>query len=226
MVDLRLAILVDAENISPKLFPCLQSKVATLGYPAIFRLFGDFTVGGLSPWLEYARAEHLEIEMQISSGKGKNSADILMVIHAMDILHAGTVDGICLVSSDRDFAPLVTRLQASRMKIFGFGEQKSTPELRNTYDWFFELSEAGSAQTDARQIAKVMTEIMAEIIAKNGQDGWIGLSAAALALRKHHPRIAQQICGKGKFLKNLRASGLFKERGAGSTIKVCLSKAS
>jgi hypothetical protein len=45
----------------------------------------------------------------------------------MDLLHSGRVDGFCLVSSDSDFTRLATRIRASGLGVYGFGEAK-TPE--------------------------------------------------------------------------------------------------
>lgn len=50
-----------------------------------------------------------------------------MVIDAMDLLHAGSVDGFAIVSSDADFTPLVMRILTEGAKVYGFG-QRQTPE--------------------------------------------------------------------------------------------------
>lgn len=41
---------------------------------------------------------------------GKNATDSALIIDAMDLLHSGTVDGFCLVSSDSDFTRLATEI--------------------------------------------------------------------------------------------------------------------
>ena len=57
----------------------------------------------------------------------KNSTDSAMIIDAMDLLHTGTFDGFCIVSSDSDFTRLASRLRESGKRVVGFGEQK-TPD--------------------------------------------------------------------------------------------------
>lgn len=106
----RLAVLIDAENIAAAHWPRIDTECRALGRPTVQRLFGDFTEVRLSGWLEIGRRYSLEAVMQLNGGRGKNSADIALTIHAMDLLHGGAVDGFCLVSSDRDFLPLATRL--------------------------------------------------------------------------------------------------------------------
>jgi uncharacterized LabA/DUF88 family protein len=44
----------------------------------------------------------------------------------MDVLHAGGVDGFCLVSSDSDFTRLATRIREAGLVVYGFGERKQT----------------------------------------------------------------------------------------------------
>ena len=106
----RLALLIDAENIAAAHWPRIDTECRALGRLTVQRLFGDFTEVRLSGWLEIGRSYGLEAVMQLNGGRGKNSADIALTIQAMDLLHGGAVDGFCLVSSDRDFLPLATRL--------------------------------------------------------------------------------------------------------------------
>jgi len=222
-----LAILVDAENIAASHYPFLSSEIKKLGTPLIFRLFGDFSGNHLLQWLKIAKEHSLEIEMQVSGGKGKNSADILMSIHAMDILHSGLVEGICLVTNDRDFTPLALRLKASHMRVHGFGDGSGNARLREACDNFFVLKCKPKARADQKSNsiqadAKHVVAAMEQIIADKGENGWVGLAIAASAMRHNHPAVADKICGKGKFLKYIRATNRFDERGEGATMKVHL----
>ncbi len=74
----RLALLIDAENISAQLFPQVLEHVRNLGDPIVARAFGDFSNRKLSDWVEIARAAGTELIFQVSAGKGKNSADMAM----------------------------------------------------------------------------------------------------------------------------------------------------
>ena len=55
----------------------------------------------------------------------KNATDSALIIDAMDVLHAGSVDGFCLVSSDSDFTRLATRIREAGLFVYGFGERKT-----------------------------------------------------------------------------------------------------
>lgn len=231
MQNMPLAVLVDAENIAANHYPRISAEVEKLGKPVIFRLFGDFSEGGLSRWLDLAKTHSLETEMQVSGGNDENSADIAMTIHAMDILRSCAVGAICLVSSDMDFTPLAIRLKASHMRVYGFGEGNSNARLRDACDGFvvLETAEKKSPPRDNVPIQADVERIVAameKVIADKGENGWIGLGIAAAALRHNHPQVADEICGKGKFLKKLRATGRFEEQGKGVATKLHLAKAS
>jgi hypothetical protein len=132
----RLAVLIDAENVSQKHWPQIRDHIASQGTVMTCRLFGDFTNGRLSKWLKIAQDEALQTVMQLS---GPNACDIAITISAMDLLQTGKIEGICLISSDRDFTPLAQRLRSSGIKVHGFGEAKTAKSLRKACTSFAEL---------------------------------------------------------------------------------------
>ncbi|WP_018500818.1 NYN domain-containing protein [Parafrankia discariae] len=69
--------------------------------------------------------------------KGKNAADLALTIDAMDLLHSGSVDAICIASSDSDFTRLAERIREGGLTVHGFGEKKKTnPGLPAACDTF------------------------------------------------------------------------------------------
>lgn len=123
----RLALLIDAENAPARIADALFREIEGMGDAIVRRIYGDFTNPALKGWTEILARFALSPRQQFSSRTGKNSADIALVIDAMDLLHQGTVDGFCLVSSDSDFAGLACRIREQGRTITGFGEGK-TPE--------------------------------------------------------------------------------------------------
>ncbi|HVW93773.1 MAG TPA: NYN domain-containing protein [Devosia sp.] len=124
----RIAIFVDAENIAARHWREVADHAAATGTLNLCQIFGDFTEDRLGRWLDVARTEGLQPVLQLSGGK--NSSDIAMTVAAMDALHAGRVEAIYIVSSDRDFAPLIRRLRAAGLKVFGFGLANTPESLR------------------------------------------------------------------------------------------------
>jgi hypothetical protein len=61
---------------------------------------------------------------------GKNSADIRMVVDALDICYTkGHVDTFVILSGDSDFSPLVSKLRENAKKVIGVGVKNSTSDL-------------------------------------------------------------------------------------------------
>src|ERR1700732_2815249 len=123
----RLAILIDADNTSPRIAAGLFDEVARFGDASVRRIYGDFSNQRLKSWTEILPKFAIDPYQQFAYTSGKNASDIAMVIDAMDLLHSGRLDGFCCVSSDSDFARLASRLREQGADVYGFGEQK-TPE--------------------------------------------------------------------------------------------------
>ena len=123
----RFAILIDADNTSPRIAAGLFEEVAKFGEASVRRIYGDFSGQRLKSWAEILQKYAIDPYQQFAYTTGKNASDIALVIDAMDLLHSGRLDGFCLVSSDSDFTRLASRLREQGADVYGFGEQK-TPE--------------------------------------------------------------------------------------------------
>lgn len=123
--DLKLAVLIDADNIPYSNIKGMLDEIAKLGVPAIKRIYGDWTKPTVSGWKPALLEHAITPIQQYSYTTGKNATDSAMIIDAMDILHSEKVDGFCLVSSDSDFTRLAIRLRESGMMVVGIGEKKT-----------------------------------------------------------------------------------------------------
>ena len=125
--DLRLAVLIDADNAPRTALREIMAEVAVYGTPTIKRIYGDWTMPNMDSWKPLLLEHAISPVQQYSYTTGKNSTDSAMIIDAMDILYTGHCDGFVLVSSDSDFTRLATRLREAGMKVYGMGERK-TPQ--------------------------------------------------------------------------------------------------
>jgi len=123
--ELRLAVLIDADNVPRKSIKAVMEEIAVYGNPTVKRIYGDWTSPNLGGWKARLLENALTPIQQYGYTTGKNSTDSAMIIDAMDILYSDNVDGFCLVSSDSDFTRLAIRLREAGMKVFGFGEKKT-----------------------------------------------------------------------------------------------------
>ncbi len=123
--ELRLAVLIDAENVPYSNIRGVLEELAKYGIPTIKRIYGDWTKPAMSGWKKELLENAITPIQQYSYTSGKNSSDSAMIIDAMDILYSEKVEGFCIISSDSDFTRLVVRLREAGMKVFGIGERKT-----------------------------------------------------------------------------------------------------
>lgn len=131
-----IALLIDAENVSPKYIKTIIDEVSMYGSPAIKRIYGDWTSPDMSSWKKALNEHNIQPVQQFSYTQGKNASDSALIIDAMDILYGKNVDGFCLVSSDSDFTRLAARLRESRMFVIGMGESKTPTAFKAACDTF------------------------------------------------------------------------------------------
>lgn len=139
MIDDKLAVLIDAENVPYANVKEMMEEIAKNGTPTIKRIYGDWTQPNLSGWKNVLLENAITPIQQYSYTSGKNSSDSALIIDAMDILYSGRVNGFCIVSSDSDFTRLATRLREAGMKVIGFGEKKTPKAFISACDKFIYL---------------------------------------------------------------------------------------
>jgi Fe-S-cluster formation regulator IscX/YfhJ len=205
-LDLKLAVLIDADNVPSLNVKGMMEEIAKYGVPTFKRIYGDWTKPNLAGWKNILLENAITPIQQYGYTTGKNSTDSAMIIDAMDILYTGKVDGFCIVSSDSDFTKLATRLRESGMKVFGFGEKKTPNPFIVACDKFIYLeilkgtvftdsSEAKSSkiansnkQETVQQINKEIVAIIATTVDDLAdEDGWAFLGEVGSLLIKKKP---------------------------------------
>ncbi|HBS85109.1 MAG: Maebl [Bacteroidetes bacterium GWF2_38_335] len=163
--DLRLAVLIDADNIPYSNIKGMLDEIAKLGVPSIKRIYGDWTKPTISGWKQSLLEHAITPVQQYSYTSGKNATDSAMIIDAMDILHLQKVDGFCLVSSDSDFTRLATRLRESGMLVIGIGEKKTPNPFIVACDKFIYIEILERAKTSSIKKDKTKTSKSEQVAA-------------------------------------------------------------
>lgn len=127
----RLAVLIDADNASPRIATAIFEEIATIGEASARRIYGDFSGTRLKGWSKVLANHAIIPHQNFANTVGKNASDITLVIDAMDLLHSGRFDAFCLVSSDGDFTRLAARIREQGLDVYGFGEQKTPASFRS-----------------------------------------------------------------------------------------------
>ena len=154
--DLRLAVLIDADNAPRSALGDVMAEVAVYGTPTIKRIYGDWTTPNLASWKPLLLENAITPVQQYGYTTGKNSTDSAMIIDAMDILYTGQVDGFVLVSSDSDFTRLAIRLREAGKKVYGMGEKKTPNPFIVACDKFvyIEVIRSSAQQERAEEAAR------------------------------------------------------------------------
>jgi uncharacterized protein (TIGR00288 family) len=115
--------------------------------------FGNYT----GP-LHEAAIELIEIPKR--SATGKNSADIRLVVDAIDLAYSKDhIDTFCIVSGDSDFSPLVSKLKELGKHVIGLGLANATSELlRDNCDEFIYYEDLGKQPIVPTNVTESMPE--------------------------------------------------------------------
>ena len=124
----NIALLIDADNTTPRGIDPVLTVMAELGQVNIKRAYGNFTKKNLQGWDKYSHKFGILPYQQFDMTTGKNATDMAMTIDAIDLLYQGKVDGFGIMSSDSDFTPLATRLRQDGLIVYGFGSKNKTPD--------------------------------------------------------------------------------------------------
>lgn len=132
----RVAVLIDCDNMSHRWVREILAETAKHGTLGIKRGYGDWTDNHLDGWRDKLPKFAIQPVQQFAYTVGKNATDFSLVIDAMDLLYAGTVDTFCIVSSDSDFTRLAMRLRESGKQVHGIGARKTPSAFQNACDRF------------------------------------------------------------------------------------------
>lgn len=201
--DLKLAVLIDADNVPYANIKGMLDEIAKLGVPAIKRIYGDWTLPTVSGWKPVLLEHAITPIQQYSYTTGKNSTDSAMIIDAMDILHTQKVGGFCLVSSDSDFTRLAMRLRESGMLVIGIGERKTPSPFIVACDKFIyveviaakekpkEKANTAATKANVAEIEKIDKKLIrlvkTTIDDLADDDGWAFLADVGNLLMKKKP---------------------------------------
>jgi uncharacterized LabA/DUF88 family protein len=237
--ELKLAVLIDADNVPYANVKEMFEEIAKYGTPTFKRIYADWTKPTVSGWKKVLLENAITPIQQYSYSTGKNASDSALIIDAMDILYTGKVDGFCIVSSDSDFTRLATRLREAGMKVIGIGEKKTLNPFITACDKFIyiEILKSEKAEKDEIQtkvskqpntqakqpLSKIDPEIIklftASINDLADEEGWAFLGELGNLMLKKKPDFDPRNYGFPKMLPLIRSINKFQidERDTGKS---------
>lgn len=125
MTEQRVAVLIDADNVSGANAAAVIAEAGRHGRLVIRRIYGDWTRNAGQKWKAVLADLAIQPIQQFANTVGKNATDSTLIIDAMDLLHQDLADVFCIVSSDADFTRLASRLRESAKVVVGIGRRKT-----------------------------------------------------------------------------------------------------
>ena len=140
MDKIPIAILIDADNISPASAGDIFKAACRIGEPIARRAYGMVNCfsdhGG---WAQVQREYGIVARPQVSNVSGKNVADIALTVDAMEFLFKSQCQGICIVSNDSDFTAVAAKIREGGKFAYGIGGAKTPASFRVACSAFHEL---------------------------------------------------------------------------------------
>lgn len=227
--DLKLAVLIDADNVPYANVKEMFEEIAKYGTPTFKRIYADWTKPTVSGWKNVLLENAITPVQQYSYSTGKNASDSALIIDAMDILYTGKVDGFCIVSSDSDFTRLATRLREAGMKVIGIGEKKTLNPFITACDKFIYIEilalenqtenvnkKISAKSTPSKraplnkidpEIIKLFTDSIADLADENG---WAFLGELGSLMLKKRPDFDPRNYGYSKMLPLIKSIDKFE----------------
>jgi NYN domain/OST-HTH/LOTUS domain len=227
----RLAVLIDADNASPRIAEGLFEEIARIGEASVRRIYGDFSGTRLKSWADILAKHAIIPHQNFAYTTGKNASDIALVIDAMDLLNSGRFDGFCLVSSDSDFTRLAARIREQGTDVYGFGAQKTPESFRQACRRFIYtenlLPEAPARDRDQPQEASALKSpsaavpLLRKAIAQlDDEDGWVHLGRIGHTLAALATDFDPRTYGHAKLSDLVRKTGAFEVKQTAGGIRV------
>ncbi len=163
-MGLRLALFVDGDNLSAVHAGWLLAQADARGGADVARVYAD--VRHLPGWCGTPGYR------LVHAGTGKNAADLLLAIDAVELALTTAVDTFVIASSDGDFSHLALWLRERGRTVVGLGEAKAPQGFRRACSVFGEVPETrvcGVAPVPAAPSATLDDKVRAEIDAAGGR---------------------------------------------------------
>ena len=238
MADTRsLAVFCDFENIA---LGVREARYSQFDMEKVLeRLLAKGSIVVKKAYCDWERYKEFKATMHAASFElieiphvrqsGKNSADIRMVVDALDLCYTKShVDTFVIVSGDSDFSPLVSKLRENAKTVIGVGVKNSSSDLLiNNCDEFIyyddlvradeqkrraakkrrDAAPAGSGQDKKQEAFDLMLGTLEALAAERGPEEKIWGSMIKQALKRRNPGFNESYYGFRAFSDLLEEAG-------------------
>lgn len=225
----NIALLIDADNSPSKFIQEILTELANYGKINIRKAYGNWTSSNLKGWEKVIQDHAIQPIQQYDLTKGKNATDIALTIDAMDILYTKNVDAFCIVSSDCDFTPLVTRILSEGKILIGYGQRKTPSVFVNACSKFLYLDDKKTEEikkpkeNELQKDKKLINLLKNAVKTTEDESGWSKLSKVG-TLISNHASFDSKNYGFTRLSELIKETDLFDLKKEENQLKIKLKK--
>ena len=135
----RVALLLDAENISHRHAAQVVRHAKSLGDLELKRAYGDFRRPYLRAWVEHLDRHGIQRHVNYQYTTEKNSADRALIADARTLLADGRYQAFVVASTDSDFSHLARDIESCGASAYAIGSLSAGTRYRELWRRHFEL---------------------------------------------------------------------------------------
>ena len=224
MSGLKIAVLIDGENVSARYADYMFQKIAGYGDVLVKKVYVSPSLNGWRGDIVFKHA--IETVVRPAYVHGKNVLDIALVLDAMDLMHVKKelINCLCIVSNDSDFALLAMRLREDDIKVIGFGEKnKAVDSFVNACDNFVYFERMHAVKKSPRILSpielvkhdsiksarKILTDAVNVLARHADNSGWLNLSRVMDYVKEKNPDFDVRAYGCGQLKELVNKTGVF-----------------
>ena len=168
MENKKIALFIDAENISSDYAKFIFDKVSSYGEIIIKRIYADWTNEQSKNWKDNIGEYSITAIQCFTFASKKNSSDMYLTTDIAEILYEKNIDIFIIVSSDSDYTSWVQKIREKGKQALGFGELKTIKSYVNSFNEFFYLNVKEKDEQLNKELVHDLNVIVDNLIEEKG----------------------------------------------------------
>lgn len=211
----RVAVLIDGDGTSPHHADLVFAYARSLGRVSSAQLHANFAALAPRAWSAPIRAHGINAVQHFRGKRGRNGADIALVVAALEFQHRDEADLYVIVAADSDFSALAHKLRQSGAKVHGVGSADASVTFRESCDVFVTFDQLGqgshptipAAQPLRWSLQPVDAEelILVALVRLGGARNWVSVEDLDVELRRAAPDFDPRVYRRRSLLELLKA---------------------
>jgi len=168
MENKKIALFIDAENISPQYAKLIFDTASNYGEILIKRIYADWTNTHLKKWKNVVGEYSIQAIQCFAFSSYKNSSDMYLITDVLEVLYEKKIDIFIIASSDSDYTSLIQKLRENDKQTLGFGKRQSLKSYVNSFNEFVYLDAKFGKELE-KELKKDLILVIESLIETKGR---------------------------------------------------------